>query len=208
MLGFILTLANKTQREQSMSSTPQALLQRHRLSVEDYHCMGDAGIFNENDRVELIEGEIIDMAPIGSNHAGTVKLLSNIMKIEVGTQAIVSTQDPVALDSFSEPEPDIALLKPRNDFYRTAHPGPEDVLLIIEVADSSLRYDHKVKIPLYARHAIFEVWLVDLENGRLLLHQNPQAGQYQKVIAAKNRQALVPLQLSSATFNLEMLFQS
>ena len=190
-----------------MSSTPKTLLQRHRLSVTDYHCMGDAGIFHEGDSVELIDGEVIDMAPIGSNHAGTVKLLSNIMKIAVGTQAIVSTQDPVVLDSFSEPEPDIALLKPRDDYYRTFHPGPEDVLLIIEVADSSLQYDRKVKMPLYARHGIFEAWLVDLENGQLLIHQNPQAGQYQTITTAESRQALVPLQLPTATFNLEMLFQ-
>jgi len=169
--------------------------------------MGDAGIFHQNDRVELIEGEIIDMAPIGSNHAGTVNLLSNIVKITVGTQAIISTQNPVVLDSFSEPEPDIAVLKPRDDFYRSSHPGPEDILLIIEVADSSLRYDHKVKIPLYARHAIFEAWLVDLENGQLLIHQNPQAGQYQTITTAENPQALVPLQLPTAIFNLEMLFQ-
>jgi Uma2 family endonuclease len=154
---------------------------RHRLSVEAYHRMGEAGILAPDARVELIEGEIIDMAPIGSRHAGTVKHLARILQRAVGDLAIVQIQDPVSLDDHSEPQPDVALLRPRRDFYKSAHPRPADVLLIIEVAEASLRYDGEVKVPLYARHAIPEVWLVDLEGRCLMRYRDPREGVYARV---------------------------
>ncbi|MGH8531321.1 MAG: Uma2 family endonuclease [Gammaproteobacteria bacterium] len=137
---------------------------RYRLTADDYHRMGEAGIFAEEDRVELIEGEIIEMAPIGCSHSGVVLQLSEMLKDAVGRKALVSVQNPIAIGPHSEPQPDIALLKRREDFYKSAHPHPADVLLIIEVADTSLAYDRDVKLPLYARHGIPEVWIVDLEN--------------------------------------------
>ena len=117
---------------------------RHRLTVTDFHRMGEAGIFHEDARVELIEGDIIDMAPIGSSHAGVVKRLARLLMQGVGDKAIVSVQDPVILGPRSEPEPDIALLRPREDYYTRAHPTPGDILLIVEVAESSLTYDREV----------------------------------------------------------------
>ena len=156
-----------------MSTSAEEILRRHRLNVDEYYRMAEAGILGPDARVELIEGEIIDMAPIGSQHAAVVRQLAHILHQNVGDQAIVSTQNPVRLDEYSEPEPDLALLRPRDDFYAAAHPGPGDVLLIIEVADTSLRYDREIKIPLYARHGIPEVWLVDLENERLLRFLEP-----------------------------------
>ncbi len=137
---------------------------RYRLTADDYHRMGEAGIFAEEDRVELIEGEIIEMAPIGSQHAAYVARLQKLLERSAGDQAIIWVQNPVVLNDRSEPEPDICLLRPRKDFYASAHPHPADVLLIIEVADTSLTYDRDLKLPLYARHGIPEVWIVDLEN--------------------------------------------
>ncbi|MGI9302188.1 MAG: Uma2 family endonuclease [Gammaproteobacteria bacterium] len=154
-------------------ATAQDSLRRHRLSVDDYHRMGHAGIFAEDARVELIEGELIDMSPIGSRHTGTVKFLSELLRIAVGKLALVSVQDPVVLGEHSEPEPDIALLRRRADFYRDSHPQAGDVLLIIEVADSSLQSDRETKVPMYARHGIPEVWVVDVENNQLYVFHTP-----------------------------------
>ena len=143
------------------------LLTRHRLTVADYYRMGEAGIFAPEARVELIEGEIIDMAPIGTRHGSAVKRLNALFVAAVGSRAVVSVQDPLRLSELSEPEPDLMLLKPRADFYADAHPTAADVLLLVEVADTSARYDREIKLPLYARHGVPEVWIVDLE-ARLL----------------------------------------
>lgn len=153
---------------------------RHRLTVADYQRMGDAGVLAEDAHVELIEGEMFDMAPIGSRHAGSVKHLARLLIKAVGDRAIVSIQDPIVLDEYSEPEPDVALLRPRVDFYKTHHPCASDVLLIIEVADSSLRYDREFKLPLYAQHNIAEVWIVDLTLSVLDVHRQPEANRYRE----------------------------
>ncbi|MCE2487883.1 MAG: Uma2 family endonuclease [Desulfurellaceae bacterium] len=142
---------------------PEAPLPQHRLSADDYHKMGEAGIFDHADRVELIEGRLIDMAPIGSDHAGQ---LNAVLNRAFARLALVSPQNPIRLSEHSEPQPDFAILRLRADFYRTSHPQPSDVLLVIEVADTSIRHDREVKIPLYARHGIPEVWLLDLHNTR------------------------------------------
>ncbi|MGH8507608.1 MAG: Uma2 family endonuclease [Gammaproteobacteria bacterium] len=188
-------------------STPEPVIyQRHRLTVADYHRIGTAGIVSEADRVELIEGEIIDMAPIGSEHAAVVRRLVRLFDRVIGEQAIVSAQDPVWLSSFSEPEPDIALLRYRDDFFRHAHPRPGDVLLIVEVADTSLRYDREVKLPLYARHAILEVWIVDLENRCLQVFREPAEGGYKQVQTVDRPGVMAPLQLPDCRIDLSSLF--
>jgi Uma2 family endonuclease len=156
---------------------------KHRISANAYHRMGEAGVLAPEARVELIEGEIIDMAPIGSRHASVVNRLNRIIVPAVGDRAIVQVQGPVRLDDFSEPEPDVALLKPRADYYRDALPGAADVLLIIEVADSTQRYDRRVKVPLYARHGVPEVWVIDLENSLAHFHRRPGDGAYTDVSA-------------------------
>ena len=153
---------------------------RHRVTVEDFHKMGEAGIFLEDDRVELIDGEMIDMAPIGSRHAGVVKHLTNLLAMAAKGKAIVSAQDPLRLGPHSEPEPDLMLLVPRDDFYSEAHPGASDVLLLIEVCDTTARFDREVKLPLYARHGVAEVWLINIET-RLLERcrlPQPERGEY------------------------------
>ncbi len=189
-----------------MSAAVQNLYQRHRLTVADYHRMAQTGVLAEDDRVELIDGEIIDMAPIGSPHAGTVTYLINILKIAIGERAIVSPQNPVFLGRHSEPQPDIALLKPRADFYRAKHPSPEDVLLIIEVADTTLRYDREVKAPLYARHGIPELWIVDLENRCLYLYREPGDEGYRQIETIEHPGVLTPLLLPDVPVALTDLF--
>lgn len=154
---------------------------RHRLTVEEYYRMGEAGILRPDERVELIAGEIIDVPPPGSRHAGTVKHVARLLQIAAGGAAIVQVQDPLSLDEQSEPQPDLALLRARADFYRSAHPRAADALLVIEVAETSLRYDRDVKIPLYARHGVPEAWLIDVEDRRLTRYREPRADAYARV---------------------------
>ncbi len=163
-----------------MAVSVQDMPRKHRLTVTDYHRMGEVGILARDARVELIEGEIIDMSPIGSRHSAAVNRLVRILDRAVEESAIVSAQNPVILDDHTEPEPDIALLMPRDDFYASGHPRAEDVLLIVEVADTSLKYDRTVKIPLYGRHGIPEVWLIDVETGAFSRFARPVDGEYRE----------------------------
>lgn len=172
-----------------MSATAHSLARIHRLTVEDYHRMGETGILGPDLRTELIDGEIIEMPPIGHPHAGTVNFLADRLRDRVHDRAIVAVQNPIGLDGRSEPLPDIALLRLRPDYYRNGHPGPTDVLLVIEVADSSLRYDREFKLPRYARADIPEVWLVDLGGRQLSVHRSPGPNGY--------ADASVPSDLSS-----------
>jgi len=161
-----------------MATIPRTAPCRHRLTVSDFHRMGEAGIFAAGDRVELIDGEIIDMSPIGALHAAIVDCLVRYLGRSVGDSVIVRCQNPVRLDDVSEPEPDIALLRPRADGYMSAHPGPEDVLVVIEVADTSLAYDLGVKVPLYARHGIPEAWVIDAATRQTRVFREPSAEGY------------------------------
>jgi Uma2 family endonuclease len=132
------------------------------FTVDEFYQMAEAGILREDDRVELLAGEVVQMTPIGSRHAACVSRLNRLLNQGLGEECIVRVQDPVRLDEHSEPQPDVAVLRFRQDFYREAHPGPADVLLVIEVADSSADLDREVKVPLYARAGVPEVWVVDL----------------------------------------------
>jgi Uma2 family endonuclease len=135
----------------------------HRFDVDDYHRMAAAGILSPKDRVELIEGEIVDMAPIGSEHNGTTDFLSSLVARAFADGKVhVRVQGSLRLDRHNEPQPDLMILRPRADFYRSGHPTAADVLLLVEVADSSLAYDRGPKLALYARHGVPEVWLIDL----------------------------------------------
>lgn len=164
-----------------MGSLDQPQVLRHRITVDAYYRMGEAGIIAPDARVELIEGEIIDMAPMGSAHASVVSMLNQRLVTALASRAEVRCQLPIQLDEHSQPEPDIALLKHRADFYRGGHPSAADVLLVIEVADTSLEFDRAVKVPLYARHGIAEVWLVDLQNRLLTVHREPKDGIYRNI---------------------------
>ncbi|MBM4257206.1 MAG: Uma2 family endonuclease [Deltaproteobacteria bacterium] len=189
-----------------MLNTTTDVLQRHRFTVAEYHRMAETGMFAPEARVELIEGEIIDMPPIGSPHAGTVDYIADAASVACRGQAMVRVQNPVFLDQHSQPQPDIALLRPRSDHYRSSHPTPADVFLIVEVSDSSLAYDTQIKLPLYARHGIPEVWLADLSNQRFLVHRTPTATGYQDVQTLTDLSAVSPLLLPGVTIDLSDLF--
>ncbi len=162
-----------------MNAVPQPV--RRLLSVDDYHLMAEAGVFRPDERVELIEGEIITMAPIGPEHADIVSLLTERLVLAANGVARVWVQSSVRVSNHSEPEPDLALLKPRAAGYRAALPVPEDVLLLIEVAHSSLAHDRDRKAPLYARRGIAELWIVDVENAEVTRHRAPGEHGYERV---------------------------
>lgn len=178
---------------------------RHHWTVAEYHRMGDVGLLNEDSRIELIDGELIEMAPIGSPHGGNVNRFIRLFSRVVGNQAIVAAQNPVALGGYSEPEPDIALLRWRADDYELSHPHPEDVLLLIEVSDSTLRYDRDVKVPLYAKSGIPEVWLLDLQNRQLEIYREPINGEYQQRDCRRTGK-IAPILCLDAVINLAEVF--
>jgi Uma2 family endonuclease len=182
------------------------LPRRHRLTVTDYYRMAEVGILDAEARVELIDGEIIDMAPPGSPHAATVDYLNEVFVRAVEGRASVRVQNPVRLSEYSEPQPDLALLRRRDDFYREHHPRADDVLLIIEVAASSLRFDRRKKTPLYARHEIPEMWLVDLGGRRLVRYRSPLQGAYTLVDEPDLGAALEVSALEGVAVDLHRLF--
>ena len=153
---------------------------RRPFTVGEYYRMAEADILTEEDRVELIAGQIVAMSPIGSRHAACVDRLNGLLHRQPGSAFIVRVQSPIALDAYSEPEPDLVLLRPRADFYAEAHPSAADVLLAVEVADTSVDYDREVKLPLYAHAGLPEVWLIDLQKGCIEVYAQPQGRAYQQ----------------------------
>jgi Uma2 family endonuclease len=160
-------------------------LAKHWITVDEYERMGEAGIFRPDSRLELLEGEIYEMSPIGSRHAACVSFFGNLLNRQLGDRLIVRTQDPVRLDDFSEPQPDIALVRWRDDFYREAHPIPADVLLVIEVADTTVDSDRRVRIPLYAKAGIREAWLVNLPAEQIEIYAEPERDAYRIIKRVK-----------------------
>src|SRR5262245_1730768 len=151
---------------------------RHRFTWDEYHKMAETGILAPTQRVELIEGEIVDMTPIGHRHVACVARLNHAFVRGVGDRAVVFVQSPIRLADHSEPEPEPDVARPRADCYARRAAGPRDVLLVIEVADTSEHYDRHVKVPLYARHGIPEVWLADLTAGSITAYRQPGAEGY------------------------------
>lgn len=162
--------------------------------------MAEAGLLDETDRVELIEGELVDMAPIGSKHAFIVNRLSQTLASKGGEQYFVSTQNPVQLGERSEPQPDLALLK--NGNYMDNLPTAADVLLIVEVSHTTLDYDRDVKLALYARHGIPEVWLLDVNAGELTVYREPAEGQYRLIRKPTASEAVSPVLVPGVTITL------
>jgi Uma2 family endonuclease len=171
---------------------------RRPITVAEFLRMGEVGILNRDDRVELIEGELVAMAPIGTDHAGTVIALFDALAAATRGRALVSPQNPVQLNDRSLPQPDYAVLVPRPDHYRTAHPRPHEVLLLIEVADSSLDYDRNVKRALYARDGITEFWLVNLVKREVEVCRSPRSDGYASVTTAGRADTLEPVLLPGA----------
>jgi Uma2 family endonuclease len=176
------------------------------FNADEYHRMLETGILSEDDHVELIEGEIVKMSPIASRHVACVNRLNGLLNRKAGQAVIVSVQNPFRLDDYSEPEPDIALVKPREDFYAQSLATPADVILIIEVADTSVDLDRRVKLPLYAKAGIPEVWLVNLPEDRVEAHSEPVNGVYQKVQIARPGESIFSESLVNLVLSIaEML---
>jgi Uma2 family endonuclease len=179
-------------------------LLRRSFTVEDYHRMARAGILREDDRVELLEGEILQMAPIGSKHAACVARLTTLFA-RVQARGIVWVQNPILLSERSEPQPDLTLARPRPDFYAQTHPRPGDIFLVVEVAETSVEVDRGVKVPLYAQAGISEVWLVDLAEERIEVYRQPSPQGYQQVQHLRRGERLAPLSLPDLVLAVESI---
>jgi Uma2 family endonuclease len=176
----------------------------HRFTVDEFQRMGDAGIFDEDDRVELIRGQVVEMSPIGVPHASCVKRLTSLFaRLATAARATLSVQDPLVLGRHDEPQPDLALLRYRHDGYATGHPGPPDVLLVIEVADSTVARDRGEKLPLYAAAGIPEMWLVNLPGDHVEVHRQPSGESYADVRTARRGETVTPLAFPDLSLSVE-----
>ena len=173
------------------------------FNVDEYYAMADAGILTEDDRVELLDGEIVAMSPIGSMHAICVGILTNLLAAQVGRRALVWVQNPVRLGERTEPQPDLMLVKSRD---YSEHPGPEDVLLLIEVSDTSVDMDRTVKLPMYARSGIREVWIVNLPAQIVEVYSEPTGSEYarSRVVGADGE--LAPGAFSDVSLSTDQVF--
>ena len=165
---------------------------RKRFTVDDYYRMAETGILSENDRTELIEGEIIEMSPIGGPHMNAVNRATMIFARGIGDKVVVSVQNPSPMDRYNEPQPDVVLIRPREGFYGTGKPGPEDVVLLIEVSDTSLRFDRNVKVPIYARNGIREVWVIDLQADAIHAFREPKGNAYASIETKGRNERISP----------------
>ena len=181
-----------TQTVNPTEETTQAR-KRRRFTVAEYYAMAEAGILTEQDRVELLDGEIVLMAPIGNRHQSSVDGQGEMFTLRLQGRANVRVQGPVRLDDDNEPEPDVMLLRRRDDYYATGHPGPNDVLLLIEVADSTLEFDRNEKLPLYARAGIPEVWIANLQDRRVESYTDPAEDGYATVRYFEVGSSVAPL---------------
>ena len=163
-----------------------------RFTVDDYYAMAEAGILTHDERVELINGEIIEMSPIGDRHAYSVDEIIDLFFAQLRSRARVRCQNPVRLDGLREIQPDIAILRLRDDLYSTGHPGPADVFLLIEVSDSTLAYDRNVKLPMYANAGIPEIWIVNIPNGVVEVYMDPTAGEYRTRRVFRSEETVSP----------------
>ncbi|MCO6479675.1 MAG: Uma2 family endonuclease [Phaeodactylibacter sp.] len=180
-----------------MTSPSETVLDIYRWTVEDYHRLGKAGILDEDSRVELLNGQIVKMSPTGNLHAGCVDRLGDLFRELLGKSAIIRVQNPVILNLNSEPEPDLSILKRKNNFYTDGHPRPEDILLIVEVADTTLEKDRTTKKKLYAAAGITEYWIINLPDRQVEQYLDPFGEDYRLVHICKSGQAVESTLLGS-----------
>jgi len=181
---------------------------RYTVSAEEYLRMATAGVFAADARLELIDGEIVKMAPIGSPHAGAVNILNRLLVIQAGASGLVAVQNPVLLGALSVPQPDLALLRPRIDSYVRSHPEVTDILLVIEVADSTRDFDLTTKAALYARHGVIELWVVDVNERAVRVFREPSASGFRSSFTLMGEQRLVCAQLPQVAFAVAEIFPS
>jgi Uma2 family endonuclease len=174
------------------ATVPPTRQRPHRFTVEEYYRMAEVGILRPEARVELLDGEVVDMSPINPPHASTVERVRDLLAGRTAGRAQVRGQNPVRLGEHSEPQPDLAVVRPRADYYAAGHPEPADVLLLVEVADSTLGEDRRRKLPLYARAGVAEVWLLDLQARRLEVYREPEPGGYAQTPTYQPQQRVAP----------------
>lgn len=165
--------------------------------------MAEAGILSHGDRIELILGEILYMSPIGSKHQAIVDKLSRIFNRTLLDHAIIRVQGPIQIKDWSEPEPDVLLLKPQTDFYADQHPEAKDVFLLVEVADTSLEYDKEIKLPLYAKAGIAEYWIVNLKANHIEVHTGPDVDIYKNIKIAKGEDLISPISFPDSSISVK-----
>ncbi len=183
-----------------------ALPIKYQINAQDYYRIGRTQLFSEAARMELIEGEIVRMVPIGSGHAGKVDRILELFSQIPKKKARIRIQGPIYLDNFSEPVPDLVLLKPRTDFYEKSHPRPEDVFLIVEVSDTTIYFDRNVKRRLYARHNIPEFWIVDLHQKAIEIYRKPGPGGYQESFIPTSEETFSPLSFPEFVLTMNDIF--
>ena len=175
--------------------------ERHRVKLDEYHRMVEAGVFGADTRLELIDGEIVDrVSPIYPPHASATSNLTTLLTLRLGDRAFIRCQSPVTLPNDSEPQPDIAVVSPEENQYWNRHPEVREIHLAVEVADSSLAQDQRIKIPLYARAEISEVWLVDLGNEVVRVYREPIDGEYTSVRIAQRGDSISVAAFPSEAF--------
>jgi Uma2 family endonuclease len=175
------------------------------FTVDEYYRMLDVGILTPHDRVELIEGEIIQMSPIGNRHMSCVDRANDLFTAAFRGRALVSIQHPLRLNKYNEPQPDIVVLKPRADYYASKSHTPEDTFFVIEVSDTTLRYDTQVKLPIYARTAVAEVWIENLQEDLLLVCREPAGSRYKIQLTLSRGDSISPLAFAGVVFRVEEL---
>ena len=180
-------------------------IQHYRFTVHDYHRMGEVGILAENARVELVDGEVVALSPINDPHNGACARATRSFVRAAGDDAIVLVQGAVRLNLYNEPQPDIALLKPREDFYTKGHPAPADILLLVEISATSLAYDLKFKARLYAEMGVSEYWIADLNGEIILAHSEPKEGAYRLVRQFRRGETIAPILLPTCTIAVDNL---
>jgi Uma2 family endonuclease len=175
------------------------------ISVDEYHQMAADGLFGEDDRVELVDGEIVEMTAIGNPHASGVRRLDDLLSTALGRQVLVDTQNPLLLGQWSEPQPDLTVLARRDDYYLSAAPTAKDAILVVEIADSSVAYDRKVKSHLYARHDVREYWLLDLPAKVLEVYRRPGPDGYSEVRRLHRGDSIAPEAFPDVVFAVSEL---
>jgi Uma2 family endonuclease len=178
---------------------------KKRFTADQYQRMGQVGILTERDRVELIDGDVVAMTPIGARHNACVTRTTRALVMAAGDDAFVQPQGSVRLDLYHEPEPDLVLLRPRGDFYASRLPGPEDILLVVEIADSSIDYDRDVKARIYAESGIPEYWLADLNANLVWRYSAPERGAFRSLEQYRRGQSMTPQLLPACVIPVDVL---
>lgn len=183
--------------------TAEPVLEHFLLTVDEYDRMVEVGILDRDSRVELLEGELVRMAPIGSRHASVTARLTDLLVPRCGQRALVVLANPIRLLPRSEPEPDLMIVRRRADYYSAGHPTAADALLVVEVSDSSIGKDRLVKVPIYARQGVPEVWIVDIDGDRVIVHTEPQNSDFRRIRTAHRGEELRPTMVPSVAITVD-----